>query len=771
MANLGGLMPATAVVIASDASSRVKQWAWAARSHLGDLVQICVGTSDNVQIQAAIDALPIVNDWRSGHIIFSEGTFDIRAKLDPNSTYAAIVFSGQGRTSTRLIWNTGVSGDFVFDLYAGSAEGRRIDLYDMAINGGGSGSETGKALWLGRADAAGSAEYKLYNVRVSYCASPAIDMDYVSMATFSEVSADNNLGWDVDMDSGSHLMIFGGLYQKVSVNEGWFHTYGATHHHIDIEQNVSYGAIKIDGSFFDPVPTGYESHIILGSSGNVKAPIIFGNNFGTAPEANKYFIDIVNTNNTRIFANDYTASVPPTTYINIQANATDTLIDEGSNISESLITDAGTRTRIFYRNEPDPQYKIPVNLLNNGGFEVGDPPVAWSALRSTFTRETTEIKFGASAAKIVAACTSANSMFRQFVPNYERYKGRKVTLGAWVRAEAANDKAQAMTLYDGVGETASSTFTKDGAYHWVTLTRKISATANQLEVTFYVVKTAATDSDDILYVSGAMLVEGDSCPAFSPKPDDNLASHHTSAYTMSRYESGHVVHTNYGASGAVVITLPQTVSTGYPCRFAVMAAKELRVDPGAAGAIYINGAKQADNAYISSSHIGDEITLVSDGNGDWVVSSQAGNWSVESVGIASGSIVSISKTIDHASLTDVGDATAYMDFGDAIPAGSIIKSVKCDFTEAFNSDDTSTLTMMIGLQADLDAFNKTVDPGEDAFNHTTDVFWGESDCQEPVVTSAATPRVTFTEDDDGTDIINSANAQGAVTVTITYMKA
>lgn len=139
--------------------------------------------------------------------------------------------------------------------------------------------------------------------------------------------------------------------------------------------------------------------------------------------------------------------------------------------------------------------------------------------------------------------------------------------------------------------------------------------------------------------------------------------------------------------------------------------------------------------------------------------------------VASGDVVTITKAIDHADLTDGGDATAYEDFDDAIPAGSIVKSVKCDFTEAFNSDDTTTLTMMIGYAGTLDAFNTTADPGENAFNHTTDVFWGESDCQNHIVTAAKTPRVTFTEDDDGTDIINSANAAGKVTITITYMKA
>ncbi len=134
-------------------------------------------------------------------------------------------------------------------------------------------------------------------------------------------------------------------------------------------------------------------------------------------------------------------------------------------------------------------------------------------------------------------------------------------------------------------------------------------------------------------------------------------------------------------------------------------------------------------------------------------------------------LVRIVKVIDHADLTDVGDATAFIDFDDTIPAGSIIQAVKCDFTEAFNSDDTTTLTMMIGIPTDLDDFNLTAAPGENAFNHTTDVRWGESGCQDPVVVAAVIPRVTFTEDNDGTDIISSANAAGGVTITITYLKA
>ena len=103
---------------------------------------------------------------------------------------------------------------------------------------------------------------------------------------------------------------------------------------------------------------------------------------------------------------------------------------------------------------------------------------------------------------------------------------------------------------------------------------------------------------------------------------------HTGAATLTWGESGSI-HTNLGATGTVTITLPQTVGDGFVCRLAVMAAYELRIDPGAAGAIYINGAKQTDNMYITANDEAESVDLVADGNGDWIARSVVGTWAVE----------------------------------------------------------------------------------------------------------------------------------------------
>lgn len=102
----------------------------------------------------------------------------------------------------------------------------------------------------------------------------------------------------------------------------------------------------------------------------------------------------------------------------------------------------------------------------------------------------------------------------------------------------------------------------------------------------------------------------------------------TAADTLTTAESGKVC-SNLGAGGAVLLTLPQDATVGCRFHFTVMAAQELRITPGAAGAIYINGAKQTDNKYISADDEAESVMLICDGNGDWVALFAVGTWTVQ----------------------------------------------------------------------------------------------------------------------------------------------
>ena len=100
---------------------------------------------------------------------------------------------------------------------------------------------------------------------------------------------------------------------------------------------------------------------------------------------------------------------------------------------------------------------------------------------------------------------------------------------------------------------------------------------------------------------------------------------HTSDDTLAVVESGSV-HTNLGATGTVTLTLP-TAAAGTAFTFAVQAAQQLRIDPGAA-TIRDDSGQTADK-YKWADAIGECLTIVADSNGDWATTAKHGTWTEE----------------------------------------------------------------------------------------------------------------------------------------------
>ena len=107
-----------------------------------------------------------------------------------------------------------------------------------------------------------------------------------------------------------------------------------------------------------------------------------------------------------------------------------------------------------------------------------------------------------------------------------------------------------------------------------------------------------------------------------------ILENHTADDTLTKAESGSI-HTNFGASADITFTLPQDATKGCLFKFLVLAEYELRIDPGAAGAMYVDGVKQTDDKYIYSSTLGDIVEVFCDGNNDWFITLVNGTWSVE----------------------------------------------------------------------------------------------------------------------------------------------
>ena len=109
---------ATLVVAASDASAKSKAGA----------DYVCDSKADDVEIQAAIDALPA----GGGKVVLSEGTFTLSTSIDINRNYVSLV--GQGRISTTLK----AGGNFPVIIISS----QRVKVADLALDGNNQGANT-----------------------------------------------------------------------------------------------------------------------------------------------------------------------------------------------------------------------------------------------------------------------------------------------------------------------------------------------------------------------------------------------------------------------------------------------------------------------------------------------------------------------------------------------------------------------------------------------------------------------------------------------------
>lgn len=99
------------------------------------------------------------------------------------------------------------------------------------------------------------------------------------------------------------------------------------------------------------------------------------------------------------------------------------------------------------------------------------------------------------------------------------------------------------------------------------------------------------------------------------------------ALTLYEEQSGLIISNLGGGADTAIHILPQAARKGTRYKAICQAAFDTGFDPGTAGAIYVEGAKQTDDKYVTVDAIGDSIEVVADGAGDWhadvIVSSAA----------------------------------------------------------------------------------------------------------------------------------------------------
>ena len=232
-----------------------------------------------------------------------------------------------------------------------------------------------------------------------------------------------------------------------------------------------------------------------------------------------------------------------------------------------------------------------VNLLENGNFEVGNPPSGWSLAQggttASWARSAAQVKIGSYSGALTSQLDFWAFTY-QDVP-FAHLKGRVVTLGAWVWASVANRVM--LMLEDGVGWVESSYHPGDSTWRWITATMTVAATATMLRVRAPRIFPAGAVTT--AYIDGAILVEGDSCPAFSPKPlseSNPILSASAKINPVSGVAGFSVVSTalTLGSLGSVVI--PQSAANASDA-LAGNIAGALCVDlTGAAERLYFRGA-------------------------------------------------------------------------------------------------------------------------------------------------------------------------------------
>jgi len=130
-------------------------------------------------------------------------------------------------------------------------------------------------------------------------------------------------------------------------------------------------------------------------------------------------------------------------------------------------------------------------------FEGGD-----NVFEGMVTREEKELRVGKYSAKI----TGDNFNFSQDLSNFKDYKGKSLTCFAWVKTNVP-DKYR-MQIYDGVDYSFSKRHSGKGGWELLQVNHAVNSSAKF--VLIRIIQAEKTGKvDDVVYVDGALLVEGD----------------------------------------------------------------------------------------------------------------------------------------------------------------------------------------------------------------------------------------------------------------------
>jgi hypothetical protein len=146
------------------------------------------------------------------------------------------------------------------------------------------------------------------------------------------------------------------------------------------------------------------------------------------------------------------------------------------------------------------------NLVSNGSFEVGGPPVSWSYAAGTFAQSATHVVFGA--VSLLETRAGVDTDAYQLIAG-NGFGGSTITTGCWVWASVANTVC--ITAYNTTGGSSHSAFHPgDSTWHFLTVTQIMPVT-DPLNIGM---ELLVLTNNTTAYFDGAILVRGTTIPGF-----------------------------------------------------------------------------------------------------------------------------------------------------------------------------------------------------------------------------------------------------------------
>lgn len=157
------------------------------------------------------------------------------------------------------------------------------------------------------------------------------------------------------------------------------------------------------------------------------------------------------------------------------------------------------------------------NLVYNHNFDIGNHLGFYSnnVANLAVSLETTEVKNGRHSLKLERLTdTNSHAIYQHF--NYEKYIGKTLVFGAWVKCPHTNVGDYRLGVQDGVRFVLSDPIPNDSEWHWVTVKQTLNVDASAFQLNIGRVLSNAVVGD-VLYVDSVYLYEDALKPTLDKK--------------------------------------------------------------------------------------------------------------------------------------------------------------------------------------------------------------------------------------------------------------